>query len=277
MIFPSNSFADFDLREGYRQSMKEILYSVPGDQEILCTDADLASFEHIANASTLDELGREVRKISYQLGFEHYLYGAHVPLPNGERLQYIFSGYPDDWSRTYQEANYIRIDPIVRHCLVSDSNLPLIWSDDVFGTPIEKEFWEDAQGYGVASGVTIPIRGIKGEVALLSVANPERAYKTRSHDFQMIGSAYLLGAYVQEAIRRLVFNKELAYSPPEQLSQRELECLKWWVSGKTVDEIGIILGRSERTVRFHLTNVKQKLGVVGKAQTIAKAVKLDLV
>jgi DNA-binding CsgD family transcriptional regulator len=93
----------------------------------------------------------------------------------------------------------------------------------------------------------------------------------------MIGSAYLLGAYVQEAIRRLVFNKELAYSPPEQLSQRELECLKWWVSGKTVDEIGIILGRSERTVRFHLTNVKQKLGVVGKAQTIAKAVKLDLV
>jgi LuxR family quorum-sensing transcriptional regulator LasR len=257
--------------------MKEMLFRVPSEQEILYTDAELASFEDIAGASTLDELGREVRKVSYQLGFEHYLYGAHVPLANGERLQYIFSGYPEEWSRTYQEANYIRIDPVVRHCLLSQSNLPLVWSDEVFSAPVEKAFWEDAQGHGVASGVTIPIRGIMGEVALLSVANPERAYKTRSHDLQMIGSAYLLGAYVQEAIRRLVFNKELVHAPPEQLSPRELECLKWWVSGKTVDEIGLILGRSERTIRFHLTNVKHKLGAAGKAQAIAKAVQLKLV
>lgn len=257
--------------------MREITHRVSHPPELIIGDADLSSMEHIANADSLDELGREVRKVSIQMGFEHYLYGARVPLSNGECLQYIFSGYPEAWSRTYLEKDYIGIDPIVRHCLLGDSSLPLIWSDDVFAKPAEKAFWEDAQGHGVASGVTIPMRGVRGEVALLSVANAERAYKTRSHDMQMLGAAYLLGAYVHEAVKRLVYSRELPSPAPKELSSREHECLKWWAAGKTVSEIGLILSLSERTIRFHLTNVKAKLGVVGKAQTVAKAVRLSLI
>jgi hypothetical protein len=75
--------------------MREITHRVSHPPELIIDDADLSSMEHIANADSLDELGREVRKVSIQMGFEHYLYGARVPLSSGECLQYIFSGYPE--------------------------------------------------------------------------------------------------------------------------------------------------------------------------------------
>ncbi len=51
------------------------------------------------------------------------------------------------------------------------------------------------------------------------------------------------------------------YLPGTQcyLTQREYECLSWLAKGKTQDEIAILLGISLRTVRAHVTQIKEKL------------------
>ncbi len=54
----------------------------------------------------------------------------------------------------------------------------------------------------------------------------------------------------------------------ESLSAREKDCLYWVSEGKTDGAIGIILGISERTVRFHMNNVKLKLNVSSRAQAV---------
>jgi len=48
------------------------------------------------------------------------------------------------------------------------------------------------------------------------------------------------------------------------LTKREMECLKWHQSGKTAEEIGIILGISKRTVEFYLGNIKMKINCFNK-------------
>ena len=58
---------------------------------------------------------------------------------------------------------------------------------------------------------------------------------------------------------------------------REKETLKWAYEGKTAWEIGIILSISERTVKFHLNNIYQKLNVTNRSQAVAKAIRYGIV
>jgi DNA-binding CsgD family transcriptional regulator len=61
------------------------------------------------------------------------------------------------------------------------------------------------------------------------------------------------------------------------MSARELDCLKWTAAGKTAWEASIILGISERTVRFHLNAAREKLHCATTTQAVAKAVVNQLI
>nr|WP_241014863.1 helix-turn-helix domain-containing protein [Burkholderia sp. Ac-20379] len=67
-----------------------------------------------------------------------------------------------------------------------------------------------------------------------------------------------------------------AFKSEADLTRKEREVVKWIVEGKTSWEIGRILHMSERTVKYHLTNVYGKLRVANRAQAIAKVSRLDL-
>lgn len=257
--------------------MRELLFSATKAAEISGSYSSLLHFESILNAPSLTELAREVRKITRHIGFQHYLYGAHVQTKGGETLQYIFSGYPEQWMQTYQSARYIEIDPVVEHCFFRNTTRPLIWDDKLFNTTDRQAFWGEAQGCGIASGLSVPIRGVQGEVALFSAANPERGRDALVHQVHAAGTMYVLSSYLHEAIRQLVYTPELIQVAPPQFTPREIECLTWWVNGKTAWEIACILNLSESTARFHLNNLKTKLGARNKSQAIARAVKLCLV
>jgi len=64
--------------------------------------------------------------------------------------------------------------------------------------------------------------------------------------------------------------------PAAELTAREREVLRWSATGKTVGEIGAILGISERTVTFHVTSTLVKLDVVNKTQAVSKALILGI-
>jgi DNA-binding CsgD family transcriptional regulator len=61
------------------------------------------------------------------------------------------------------------------------------------------------------------------------------------------------------------------------ISARELDCLKWTAAGKTAWEASVILGISERTVRFHLNVAREKLNCSTTTQAVAKAVAHQLI
>jgi DNA-binding CsgD family transcriptional regulator len=61
------------------------------------------------------------------------------------------------------------------------------------------------------------------------------------------------------------------------LTPRELECLRWTMSGKTAWEVARILGISEQTAARHLSRAIRKLDCVNKHQAVLKALKLGLI
>ena len=58
------------------------------------------------------------------------------------------------------------------------------------------------------------------------------------------------------------------------LTNREEEVFSLLVENKSTREIGEILGISEKTVRNHISNAMQKLGVKGRAQAVVELIRL---
>ena len=58
------------------------------------------------------------------------------------------------------------------------------------------------------------------------------------------------------------------------LTKREKEVFSLLIENKTTKEIADILNISEKTVRNHISNVMQKLGVKGRAGAIIELLKI---
>lgn len=58
------------------------------------------------------------------------------------------------------------------------------------------------------------------------------------------------------------------------LTKREKEVFTLLVANKSTSEIAKELGISEKTVRNHVSNAMQKLGVKGRAQAVVELIRL---
>ena len=61
------------------------------------------------------------------------------------------------------------------------------------------------------------------------------------------------------------------------LTKREKEVFMIIEKNKTTKEIADELGISEKTVRNHISNAMQKLGVKGRAQAVIELIKLKVI
>ena len=59
------------------------------------------------------------------------------------------------------------------------------------------------------------------------------------------------------------------------LTKREQEIFELLVRNKNTKEIALELGISEKTVRNHISNVMQKLGVKGRSSAVIELLKLN--
>ena len=61
------------------------------------------------------------------------------------------------------------------------------------------------------------------------------------------------------------------------LTKREKEVFKLLVTNKTTKEIAELLNISEKTVRNHISNAMQKLGVKGRAQAVVELLRMNII
>ena len=61
------------------------------------------------------------------------------------------------------------------------------------------------------------------------------------------------------------------------LTKREKEVFTLLINNKTTKEIANELGISEKTVRNHISNTMQKLGVKGRAQAVVELLRMKII
>jgi len=204
-------------------------------------------------------------EMAAEIGFDFCTFAIRAPLPLSAPRIVIASNYSEAWQDTYQQNNYLSIDPTVQHGLCSQDML--VWSDEVFSQA--PDFWEEAQAADLRIGLAQPTRGTHGVVGMLTLArSAEELTDTELNDkkLKLTWLAQIAHASLsQKIIPKLMPNSEV------KLTGREISILRWVAEGKVSADIADTLRISERTVNFHINNAVAKLGVSNRTAAAVQA------
>lgn len=237
----------------------------------------LEQFSNLMCHSTVEDWRDHVFKLGNDLGYERTLLAIfpdqHAPIE--AEFAFLHSNYSPDWRNKYDTEKMGYVDPTVTHC--ASKSTPLIWSPEIFSARRQKEMYEEASGYGLRSGVTLPIHGARGELGVLCFVTDTKPDKHCQRD---INRALPELSY----FRDFIFESSLQFMKPSHQTREavsvtccELECLKWCAAGKSSWEIGQILDCTEATVNFHFGNIRRKFNTTSRQQAVVKAINLGLI
>lgn len=202
-----------------------------------------------------------------KLGFTNAIC-MRVPEP-GEDLNssILLNTYPQEWVQHYGEKDYISVDPVVRELFINYH--PFLWSEvaerRTMGA-VERQIMAESAELGMRQGFTVPIYQDGGYTGLVSLAGREPVINEESRGAITLASIYLHNK-LSTLRRREAQNRY-------ELTEREMECLRWASVGKSDWEIGGILNISSKTVNYHIENAKRKFGVATRVQAIVAALRL---
>lgn len=244
--------------------------------EPIATRLTLELAEELNGCDHRHQLVGACARYADRLGFEHFLVGVY--LPASEEIATL-SGYPPEWLNRYTEEGYVHIDPVVRHCLASTEVLSWSALKPARGRRAarEREFMDEARGCGLVRGLSAPIHGPGAEGGMLSVATSQAGDDALPDPEPLL---QFMAQSMHQNLKRVVRRESgarTADGSTAQLTEREIECLRWTASGKTSWEISRILNISESTVTFHLRNAIAKMRVSNRSQAVAKAVAQSLI
>nr|WP_294607175.1 LuxR family transcriptional regulator [Roseovarius sp.] len=204
------------------------------------------------------------------LGVEHASYFAANPISG---KMHGFTTYPEEWKSHYVAHRLQEVDPTLNSA--SRSVAPVDWKR-LKRDPNYDRVFKDANDFKLPfQGVTVPIRGMFGEVGLLcacSSATDEEWTKLRRN---IIGSLLNNAVHLHDTVMNSdPLLKTLSHP---KLSNREIEILQWVAAGKSQQDIGDILAISSRTVEVHLRSTREKLCTISTAQAVGRGVSLGLI
>lgn len=183
-----------------------------------------------------------------------------------------FLGPEDRWWENGQLALY---SPIAKACRYE--SLPFWCDGDGFhgmkpSPDLDKICLKNfEQRSVVAAAIVVPVHLPFGQIAMAAfgVLPGDRtriAVIFRKHaDRLMLLTHRIVSGYAQVRRRRRWYPADC------QLTAREVQCLRGVAAGNTDLQIADRIGCSHTTIRFHLTNAREKLDAVSRSQMLFKA------
>lgn len=181
--------------------------------------------------------------------------------------------YSQKWIEHYKSQNYVTIDPVIK---AGFSNLlPVEWNAFGIKNAKLKNFFGEAAEFGVGkSGLTFSVRGMAGDRALFTITSDASQREWKSDQEFLKRDLQMLAYHVHNLI---LSSEQTEKRRAPKLAPREIECLKWKASGKTDWETAMILGITEKTVRFYLDLARAKLDATNITHAVVKALNHNII
>ncbi|MEW6586703.1 MAG: LuxR C-terminal-related transcriptional regulator [Nitrospirota bacterium] len=194
-------------------------------------------------------------------------------LSNGRIGKYgiINVSYPSEWLESQIVSRNPNDDPVAR---ANYSKFRLQYFSDIPNEfPYPKGYLELGQDLGLAEGYVHGMRNQAGSVGSCFCF----AGRRMKRDLRTEIIITLTVPHMHQALGRCLAVYEQVPRGHNCLSCRETEVLKWLKEGKSTWDISVILGISERTVKFHTSNIMQKLDASTRTHAVAIAIEQGLI
>ncbi len=200
--------------------------------------------------------------------------------PSGMSIHRLHCTAPENAINEWLHRDFSHISPVLN--ALTNSVRPVDWLTARKINPQIEPHLSAIEKRGVnLVGVTLPLATPLRRMAFLAIQSDIPAADwpaySRCHlrDFQHLANLFHAGEVEKDLHRGAII--DIGGDMRTTLTSREAEVLGWAAAGKSYWEIARILGISERTVRFFMTNTRRKLNVVSNAQAVAQAVRQDLI
>jgi len=222
--------------------------------------------ERLERLTTLGAAMDAMEQAFNGFGFETLILTG-LPNPDQRFEQVVMAKrWPTEWFKIYTANQYIRVDPVARQCRRSVN--PFEWSEAPYDSeqePRAAEVMRRAQDFRMTRGFIVPIHGMTGYEACVSVGGTDLDLNNRSKP-----AIHLMAMYGFDRVRRLLSPRR---TTTHRLTRREREALAWSAVGKSAWDIGEILHITQRTVEEHLANARRKLGAMNRTHAVAIAIR----
>ena len=219
----------------------------------------------VAASAYLAKLATFFFQFAAGLGFE----AAACGMLTGPKAQtadlFYFNNWPAAWLTLYRGLG-LSVDPAVRWALTSGAATS--WTDlarQLDPSDPGLEMIRAAARFGYSEGFVLPVRTPAGHLGLVCLGGSRGLLSADEyHLLQLVGTAVLNRA---EALTTLGTSRQ----PAPALTKRERDCVTLLIKGRGERDIGVELGISAATARFHLDNARAKLGASSRAQLAVMA------
>ncbi|MCF6441950.1 helix-turn-helix transcriptional regulator [Pseudoalteromonas luteoviolacea] len=230
--------------EGKMKPTEQDSYNPFSDVQSIRAAIDL--FESISQSEQLQDA---LKTIANDVGYDYLAFIDYCPLPKKTNQLKVYGQYEDEI------IMHLENEKVTSHAQsgIRICSLAKLTDTNKLGAHL----------------FVLPLRGIKGIVGALVFSMPRNQFVKSCAEvidwYWTILSPYLLNAALRCRREKL------------SITKRERDCMFWVSEGKTSWEISQILGISERTVNFHLTNCIEKTQSANRQQAIARCIINNLI
>jgi len=208
------------------------------------------------------------------LGAKRYAYfysGRHDQQPS------IITNLPDEWLAEYEEGYLYNVDPVLD--ISKNTIIPFSWMTQGLNNTYNNQLAANALKYKIIKGHTFVSISHSSDIGVLTICaddnDPRLDSTIKDHKAEI---QFALLSHHERFEKQYNQNRKSTRDKQiKKLSWREREVLNWIGCGKTYSETAMILSISERTIKFHISNIKNKLNVYSSRQAISIASEYGLI
>jgi len=216
----------------------------------------------------IELINRLKNLIPFEFAFSLLVKIANNGMLKEDNYHILNINYPSEWLDLYMKNKFYNVDPIFKENFTKFKLQ--YWADTYKRNRPPKEFICAAESFDIKQGYTYGLTDrMRSEASLFSIS--ERSLKPNIRNEMIL--KYII-PHFHQALNR---NFKKPNKKDIVLSSRQKEVLNWIKEGKSTWDISVILGISERTVKFHADTIMQKLNVVNRAQAVAVAFEQGLI
>jgi DNA-binding CsgD family transcriptional regulator len=233
--------------------------------------------EQILGSRSQGDLELATLLAARRLGFHYFIFCGSLS-QRGAAREVRFDNFPAEWHRHCAERGRDLLPGSLRRLALQEVT-PFPWCR---AAPERSRSFARARKCGLVTGVSCSVRGPRGEWSLTSFALRRGGASSERHIAAALPDCQLIACAIHYAAARIVGRSPDRALPLRRLgngllSERERQCLIESACGKTTSEIAQELQISERTVAFHLANVRRKLDAANSRHAVSKALSLKLI
>ncbi len=226
----------------------------------------------ISRSTVLEQVANALAGATKKFGFSAHGVNELPPPSVGADPRILAENAPEGFRDLYIRERFYSVDHICAHARVTSK--PFRYDEAPYDRTAPRgarRFMEALETFGLGKGLIIPVGRSADVPACVWLAG-----KNPDLDEDATRATAVIAVFAANKVYLLSRHSDIE-AGTSKLTPREREILTWVAAGKTAWEVGEILNISRRTVEWHLQLAAEKLGSANKTQTVAVAIRDQLI